>query len=130
MTSRADIDQILDRAYAARKKHDVQGVFECFTSDGQFRQCGQGEACSDAAVSRVGLQGLFDAMELVESHEHRRVIEGPLAVVHWRGKFRARNTGEIGETEVLDLVEVRDGKIVSLTTFFDTALAQAMLTPK
>jgi ketosteroid isomerase-like protein len=130
MTSRADIDQILDRAYAARKKHDVQGVFECFTSDGQFRQGGQDEARVDAVVSRAGLQGLFDAMELVESHEYRRVIEAPLAVVHWRGKFHARNTGETRETEVLDLVEVRDGKIASLTTFFDTALLQAMLTPK
>jgi ketosteroid isomerase-like protein len=130
MTSRADIDQILDRAYAARKKHDVQGVFECFTSDGQFRQNGQGGAHTDAVMSRAELQNVFDAFQLLESQEYRRVIEAPLAVVHWRGKFRAANTGEVQETDILDLVEVKDGKIASLTTFFDTALAQAMLTPK
>ncbi len=48
--------------------------------------------------------------------------------MHWRGKFRAKN-GQVGDTYVLDLIEVRDGKIASLTTFFDTAYAAALSAP-
>ena len=49
-------------------------------------------------------------------------------MVHWRGKFRAQN-GQVGETDILDLIEVRDGRIASLTTFFDTAYAAALGAP-
>ena len=60
---------------------------------------------------------------------HCRVIDPPRAVVHWHGKFRMQN-GEIGETDTLDLIEVQDGKIASLTTFFDTAYAARLSAPK
>ena len=49
-------------------------------------------------------------------------------MVHWRGKFRARN-GREGETDILDLIEVHDGRIVSLTTFFDTSYAVSLAAP-
>jgi ketosteroid isomerase-like protein len=49
-------------------------------------------------------------------------------VVHWRGTFRARN-GREGETDILDLIEVRDGRIASLTTFFDTSYAANLAAP-
>ena len=51
---------------------------------------------------------------------HCRIIDPPRAVVHWRGTFRAGN-GKQADTDILDLIEVRDGQIASLTTFFDTA---------
>ena len=47
------------------------------------------------------------------------------AVVHWRGTFRAKN-GQVGDTDILDLIEIRDGRISSLTSFFDTAYAAAL----
>jgi ketosteroid isomerase-like protein len=45
--------------------------------------------------------------------------------VHWRGTFRAKS-GQVGDTDILDLIEVRDGRIASLTTFFDTAYAATL----
>ena len=68
---------------------------------------------------------MFDAFAVIEFREHCRIIDPPRAVVHWRGKFRAQN-GKVGDTDVLDLIEVRDGKIASLTSFFDTAYAAAL----
>jgi len=56
------------------------------------------------------------------------IIDPPHAAVHWRGRFRNKG-GQEAETDILDLIEVKDGRISSLTTFFDTALAAAMLAP-
>jgi ketosteroid isomerase-like protein len=74
------------------------------------------------------MKGMFGAFAVVELREHCRIIDPPRAAVHWRGKFRAQN-GQVGETDVLDLIEVRDGKIASLTTFYDTAYAGALSAP-
>jgi len=46
--------------------------------------------------------------------------------VHWRGKFRTK-AGVVGETDVLDLIEVRDGQIASLISFYDTVYGAALL---
>jgi ketosteroid isomerase-like protein len=56
------------------------------------------------------------------------VIDPPRAVVHWRGTFRARN-GREADTDILDLIEVRDGRITRLTSFFDTAYATNLAAP-
>ena len=70
---------------------------------------------------------MFEAFEVVGFERHCRIIDPPRAVVHWRGTFRAKN-GQVGETDIVDLVEVRDGRIAALTTFFDTAYAAALST--
>ncbi|MEA2876515.1 MAG: hypothetical protein QOF14_1711 [Hyphomicrobiales bacterium] len=71
---------------------------------------------------------MFAAFEVIAFEQHCRIIDPPRAVVHWRGKFRAQN-GQVGETDILDLIEVRDGRIASLTSFFDTAYAAALSAP-
>ena len=76
----------------------------------------------------VALKRLFEEFALVEFTQHCRVIDPPRAVVHWRGKFRAKN-GRVGDTDIIDLIEVRDGHIASLTTFFDTAYAMNLAAP-
>jgi ketosteroid isomerase-like protein len=48
--------------------------------------------------------------------------------MRWRGKFRAQN-GRVGDTDIIDLIEVRDGRIASLTTFYDTAYATNLAAP-
>ena len=126
METRAEIERILDRAYAARQKQDINAVFECFGSDGRFRQNGL-DRPADREAARSALQDLFDTFDLLEFQGHCRVIEPPRAVVYWRGKFRAKQSGEVAETDILDLIEIKDGKIASLTTFFDTALAARLL---
>ena len=37
------------------------------------------------------MKAMFDAFEVVEFQQHCRIIDPPRAVVHWRGKSRARN---------------------------------------
>lgn len=126
MSSRDEIERVLDRAYAARKRQDLAAVVECFHADGRFCVNGGEQPACTRAEQQVAIGGIFDAYQLLEFHEHGRVIDPPRAVVHWRGKFRANNTGRTADTDIVDLIEIRDGRIAALTTFFDTALAQRL----
>jgi uncharacterized protein (TIGR02246 family) len=127
MDTRASIDAILDKAYAARQQQDADAAAACFTEDGCFRANG-GPPTANRTEQAMSLKAVFEAFELVKMDVHCRVIDPPRAVVHWRGTFRMKN-GNVGETDVLDLIEVRDGRIASLTTFFDTAYAAALSAP-
>jgi uncharacterized protein (TIGR02246 family) len=127
MDTRATIEAILDRAYEGRRKQDADATAECFTADGNVRVNG-GPPTKNRFEQRASMKALFDAFALEAMTVHCRIIDPPRAVVHWRGTFRAQN-GQVGETDILDLIEVRDGKIASLTTFFDTAYAAALSGP-
>jgi ketosteroid isomerase-like protein len=127
MDTRASIESLLDQAYEARRKQDVAATTACFTDDGCFRANG-GPPTKSRTEQEGAFKGLFDAFELLSFEQHCRIIDPPRAVVHWRGTFRAKN-GQVGETDILDLFEVRDGRIATLTTFFDTAYAAALSAP-
>jgi ketosteroid isomerase-like protein len=127
MDTRASIEAILDKAYAARQRQDVEAAAACFTEDGCFRANG-GPPTANRLEQTMSLKAQFEAFELLKMEVHCRVIDPPRAVVHWRGAFRAKN-GQVGETDILDLIEVRDGQIAALTTFFDTAYAVALSAP-
>ena len=128
METRASIEAILDKAYAARRGNDVEGAAACFCEDGRFMANGAPAATTNRAEQRVAMQQMFDAFAVVGFRQHCRIIDPPRAVVHWRGTFRAKN-GQVGETDVLDLIEVRNGRIAALTSFFDTAYAGTLSAP-
>jgi len=50
------------------------------------------------------------------------VVDGDKAAVHWHGKFRAKATNKVGETDLVDIFELKNGRIAWMKTFFDTAM--------
>jgi uncharacterized protein (TIGR02246 family) len=127
MDTRATIASILDRAYTARRTNDAAAAATVFAPDGQFGANGAPPATRLAERTNA-IASMFENFRVVAYTEHCRIIDPPRAVVHWRGRFRLKN-GREGETDVLDLIEIRDGKIAALTTFFDTAYASALGAP-
>lgn len=127
METRASIENILDQAYAARFANKAEAAAACFTEDGCFKAVG-GTPTTSRAEQHGALKDVFENFEVVGFTLHCRIIDPPNAAVHWRGTFRTKN-GKVGDADILDLIEVRDGKIASLTTFFDTAYAQALAAP-
>jgi hypothetical protein len=63
----------------------------------------------------AALKQTFEAFELLNFQQRCRIIDPPRAVVHWHGKFRARN-GRVGDTDIINLIEVRDGRIARRST--------------
>jgi ketosteroid isomerase-like protein len=119
----------IEEAYAARVRGDVDGVLRAFAPDADFRinatpshpQLGQ--AARDADALRNALKQLIDAFAFTDAKIVDSVIEGSKAAVRTSVTVRARSTGKSAKTELLDLLEFRDGKIVSFAQFCDTALA-------
>ena len=128
MDTRASIESILDKAYDARRRNDAAAAAACFCDDGCFMANGMPAGTKSRSEQVTALSQLFAAFAVLELQVHCRIIDPPRAVVHWRGKFRAQN-GRTGDTDILDLIEIRDGRIASLTTFYDTAYAMALAAP-
>ena len=53
--------------------------------------------------------------------------EGDGATVQWRGKFRSSITGETAETDLVDVIRFKEGRISSFIEFCDTALAARLM---
>ena len=123
----------VQEAYAARVRGDLDGVMRAFAANASFRinaapaQPNLAYFTQDADALRGALKQLIDTfvfsdLEIVDS-----VVEGSKLVVRVVFTVQARPTGKTVKTEVLDLFEFKDDKIVALTQFCDTAVAAQLL---
>ena len=129
MTSRDQIESAIRKLYAARAANDIEACVSGFAPQACFRWAGSqrdcplaGEASGVDAV-RAATAAMMDAYA-IESYEHREiVIDGENAAVLTDVRMVFRPTGERFSTELFDLWTFRDGQVVGLTQFGDTALA-------
>jgi ketosteroid isomerase-like protein len=126
---RASVEQVIREGYAARLRGDVDMTCQYFSEDASFTIAGSPDASPVASSVRGcgnirgALAGLMGAFEFLDHEFLDVVVEGDRAAVHSRARLRATATGEEVQTEFVDLVTVRDGKIQSFVQFCDTALA-------
>jgi len=124
MTNRLEIDRLLRQLYAARVAGDLNGVCQTFASDAKFEIAGTSQT-SPIAISATGLDQirtwlalLIKTFQLSDQKILAMIIDDATAAVHWRAKIRSRITGTTIPTDLVDLVQVRDGRIASYTEFF------------
>jgi ketosteroid isomerase-like protein len=133
MDDRKQMLQVVRDAYAARVRGDVDGVLRYFASDAVFRlnAAPYNQITSVHAVDggelRYALAQLIENFEFSDYEIVDSVVEGSKVAVRSMFTVRARNTGNTAKTEVLDLIEFRDGKISSFAQFFDTAFANNLM---
>jgi ketosteroid isomerase-like protein len=124
MTDRSKIDRLLRELYAARVRGDLDSVCRTFSNGADFQIAGASHA-SPIAITAVGadeirswLALMIKAFQLTDYTIFSIIIDGPKAAVHWQAKIHSRITGARTLTELIDLIQVRDGCIVSYTEFF------------
>ena len=124
MTDRHETEQLLRDLYAARVKGDVGAVYEKFTPSARFQIAGASHS-TPVAVTAVGaseyrplLAIMMKTFKLSDEEIMSLLIDGTKAAVHWRAKIFSRLTGTTVLTELVDMIEMRDGKIGSYTEFF------------
>jgi ketosteroid isomerase-like protein len=61
---------------------------------------------------------MIKSFKLSEHSVLTMLIDGQRAAVHWRAKVYSRISGTTVLTELMDLVEVRDGRVASYIEFF------------
>ena len=124
MTDRLDIDRLLRELYGARMRGDLDGVCRTFSNDAKFQLAGASHA-SPIAITAVGIKEirswlalLIKTFRLKDHTIFSMIIDGTRAAVHWRARIYSNITGITVLTELVDLVEVQNGRIGSYTEFF------------
>ncbi len=130
---RDDVLKLMREVYAARVKGDVDLLMKYTTDDMQFRLNASPEQRpvafteSGADGTRKALQMLVASFEFLACDIVDAVVEGERAAIRVKIRARARATGTTSDTESLDFVEFRDGKLAAYTQFFDTAAVERMM---
>ena len=123
-TDRAAIERLLRDLHAARLRGDLAAMCSLFCDDAAFEIAGGSDgkpiqiSAKGADQLRPWLAVMVKAFGLAEYALLSMLIDGARAAVHWRVKIRSKITGAVVPTELIDLVEVRDGRIASYTEFF------------
>jgi ketosteroid isomerase-like protein len=124
MTDRLVIDRLLRELYAARARGDLDGVCRTFSHDAKFQLAGASHA-SPIAITAVGIDEIRSWLALMlktfqinDQTILSLLIDGANAAVHWRARIHSRITGVAVVTELVDLVQIREGRIASYTEFF------------
>jgi ketosteroid isomerase-like protein len=135
MTDRKTIVAVIERCYAARQKGDIETLMAAFDADAVFELAGSKELVP-AAVAARGHQNIRTAMteliavfDFIDRDIISIVIDGERAAVHSRVKIKFVPRDRTFTTDLLDSFHFRDGKIVELLEFADTALIRDLMSP-
>lgn len=123
-SERRRFEQLLDSLYAARIGGELGPLLRLFAEDARFRISGSSDgkpiAISAQGETQIGgwLAVLLKSFNLSRFEVLSRVIDGRQAAVHWRVSIHSRITGASVATELIDVVEMRAGKVGSYVEFF------------
>jgi ketosteroid isomerase-like protein len=123
-TDRAAFERLLGELYDARAAGTLEPLCALFGPDALFKISGSSDG-KPIALSARGteevrswLAVLVKTFRLSRPEIVSMVIDGDRAAVHWRASIHSRVTGASVPTELVDLVEVRAGRIGSYVEFF------------
>ncbi|WP_170181968.1 nuclear transport factor 2 family protein [Phreatobacter stygius] len=117
----------LTQLYVARVRGDMAAFAAGFAVDGVFHLLGDprlvpeaGPRCGRAAIQAV-LESLFRNYQYIDGLLVDMIVDLNAAVVRRHVTLRSPATGAIAEFEVAEHLRLRDGEIVELVQFMDTA---------
>jgi ketosteroid isomerase-like protein len=116
--------RIIEKLHAARVAGDLAGMCRLFADTGRFEILGA-SADKPIAIQAVDLAGfkpwlamMVKVFKLNNYAVLSTVVEWPRATVHWRADIYSKVTGITVRTELVDIVEVSEDRILSYTEFF------------
>jgi ketosteroid isomerase-like protein len=124
VTDRRDTEQLLRELHAARIDGQLARLCAVFADDATFRIAGSSEgkaiaiAASGLAEIRPWLAMLVKTFRLTQYESSPSVIEGDRAMIHWRAHIHSKITGAVVATDLVDMVEVRNGRISAYFELF------------
>jgi ketosteroid isomerase-like protein len=133
MASREEMLDTIHHVYDARAKQDVDSVMTAFHSHAAFELKGDSKIVE--AVGRTEghadvhatMAGLTKAFEFLKRDIVYTVVEGERVVVHSHVEMKFIPTNTLFATEILDVFTFKDGKIIQLEEFVDTALVKTLM---
>ena len=124
---------LIEAFYPSRLANDVDRCIAHFAPDATIRIAGAHDASPIAGSSSGPMALRRQAIELIGSWQwlsmrlESMTIEDARIAVHFQLTTRFVPTGDVVSSELLDLFTVRDGKILSMVEFVDTALVSLLV---
>jgi ketosteroid isomerase-like protein len=124
MTDRSQVEQLVKELHAARSAGDLERLCRVFSPDARLRIAGSSDGkpiaidASRITNIRPWLSILVKTFRLSGYELLSLTIEAGSAAAHWRVNIESKITGISVATELVDLIEVRNGRIISQIEFF------------
>jgi ketosteroid isomerase-like protein len=124
VTERAIAERMVQQVHAARVGGDLGGLCRLFADQGRFEIVG---ASADKPIAirttsiaelRPWLAMMVKVFRLSDYRLLSLVVEWPRATAHWRSDIYSKVTGVTVPTELVDLLELSEDRILSYTEFF------------
>jgi len=124
LAARAEIEGLLRGLYAARLRGDLDAVCRTFSEDAKFKIAGIGHHASPIAIRAIGigeirqwLALLIKTFQLSDQAILSIIVENDRAAAQWQANVYSRITGSRVPTDLVDMVEIRGGRIASYVEF-------------
>ena len=124
MAERVVAERMIRGLHAARVGGDLAGLCRLFADQGRFEIVGASAdkpiaiRTSGIAEFRPWLAMMVKVFRLSDYTLLSLVVEWPRATAHWRADIYSKVTGVTVPTELVDLVELSEDRILSYTEFF------------
>jgi len=124
MTDRQPIEQLVRELHRARLEGDLERLTALYADEARLRIAGStdGKPVAIAAIGiaeiRPWLSILLKTFRLTQYTILSLSIDAPRAAAHWQVDIHSKITGVVVPTELVDLIDVRGGKISSHIEFF------------
>ena len=129
MTSRAQIEQMIDALYVARVQGNVDETIKNVAEDATMLINakgvgleGLGTPIRGRAAIRSAVAKLIEDWRFADWQRVDLVVEGEKAMLHWRAHVTCVPTSKSEVFDCFDVITFRDGQMVDLRQSTDTAL--------
>lgn len=133
MMDRSELERTVRAFYRARNDHDLDAVISLVDPDASFRIAGNFrlgplthmvEGASEVRARFADLIANWDLSVMKIESMH---VDGDTAVVHRTGPVRFIPEDKFFDTEMMDKLTFRDGRVIEFTEFVDTLLAAEII---
>jgi uncharacterized protein len=134
LMTRAEMEQLVRKLYAARVAGDVDAIVRLMAPEVDFALAGDPMASPVAGRLRGADKLRAQLAQLVQGFTFNSydivtlVVEGSRAAVRAKANITSTITGATVDMELADFIEVKDGRAASFVQFCDTALATKLAT--
>jgi len=124
MTDRLQVEQLVRELHASRLDGNLERLCALYSEEARLRIAGTTDgkpiaiAASGIAEIRPWLSILVKTFRLSQYMILSLTVDGSRAAAHWRVDIHSKITGVVVPTELVDLIDVRGGRIASHTEFF------------
>ena len=124
VAERVVAERMIQQLHGARVGGDLAGLCRLFADEGRFEIVGASAdkpiaiRASGIAEFKPWLAMMVKVFKLTDYTLLSLVVEWPRATAHWRADIYSKVTGVTIPTELVDLVELSEDRILTYTEFF------------